>query len=226
MSQAVSRTEALEQALAYRFATPALLRQALTHRSYAADHNERLEFLGDSLLNMVIAMALFERFPQAREGELSRLRARLVCQDSLHGVALELSLGEYLLLGEGEVRNGGQQRPSMLADAVEAIFGAIYRDGGFEPARRTIERLLATALAAASLDSLKDPKTALQEELQGRRLPLPRYELCATHGAAHAQEFEVACVVEALSLRSTGRGSSRRIAEQQAAAAVLAEIKA
>lgn len=220
----VSRTESLERALGYRFQDKTLLRQALTHRSFAAEHNERLEFLGDGLLNMVIAMALFERFPQAREGELSRLRAQLVCQDSLHGVADRIELGAFLLLGEGELRSGGHKRPSILADALEAIFGAIFRDAGFEAARETIERLLAVPLAETSLNSLKDPKTALQEALQARRLPLPRYELCATRGAAHAQEFEVACLVDRLGIRSLGVGHSRRVAEQVAAGAALEEI--
>ncbi|WP_235943891.1 ribonuclease III [Uliginosibacterium aquaticum] len=221
-----SLREALIQALGHAFRQPALLRQALTHSSYAADNNERLEFLGDSIVDMVVSMLLFERFPALREGELSRLRAQFVKQDALHEIALDLNLGESLLLGEGEHKSGGRQRPSILADALEAVFGAIYLDGGFEAVKGVIERLYANKLVALDpAKSLKDPKTALQEILQARRLGLPRYELVAERGLAHAREFEISCVVEPLGLLTQGIGSSRRIAEQQAARAALQELE-
>ncbi|MDQ7988123.1 MAG: ribonuclease III [Candidatus Dactylopiibacterium sp.] len=218
--------EGLLKALDYRFERPALLRQALTHASYSSDHNERLEFLGDSIVDMLVSMLLFERFPTLREGELSRLRAQFVKQEALHRIAQQIGLGEYLLLGEGEQRNGGRERPSMLADALEAVFGAIYLDGGFEAVRGVITRLYAAQLA--TLDparSFKDAKTALQEVMQARRLPLPRYEMVAERGEAHAREFEVRCVVEALGLATHGVGTSRRIAEQMAASAALQELE-
>lgn len=221
-----SRPEGLETALGYQFSRPALLRQALTHSSYSSDHNERLEFLGDSIVDMVVSMLLFERFPRCREGELSRLRAQFVKQDGLHDIANRLSLGGYLLLGEGEHRSGGRQRPSILADALEAVFGAIYLDGGFQAVREVIAGLYAERLA--TLDparSSKDAKTALQEAMQARRLPLPRYEMVAERGEAHAREFEVRCVIEALSLNTSGVGSSRRLAEQMAASAALQQLE-
>lgn len=217
--------EALQRGLAYRFAQHRLLEQAVTHRSYSADHNERLEFLGDSILNMVVAMMLFERFGKLREGELSRLRAQFVRQDALQGIAEKLGIGGVLHLGEGELKSGGDRRPSILADAAEAIFGAVFLDGGFEAARRVIEGLYAPLLADFDPSrSLKDPKTALQERLQARRLALPRYDLVEIRGEAHAQEFEIACVVEALGLRTQGVGNSRRAAEQTAAQAALEQI--
>lgn len=219
------RFEAIQQALGYRFNDGGLLRRALTHRSYAADNYERLEFLGDSILNMVVAMALYAHFPQMREGELSRLRAQLVRQDTLHGIAEGMAVGDHLLLGEGEVRSGGRSRPSILADATEALFGAIFLDGGFEAARAAIETKYAPLLAAIDpAGALKDPKTSLQELLQGRRKALPRYELVATRGEAHQQEFEVACIIESPALRTSGVGSSRRIAEQNAARLALEKI--
>lgn len=219
------RREAIEGALGYRFKDVSLLRRALTHRSFAADHYERLEFLGDSILNMVVAMALYRHFPSLREGELSRLRAQLVRQDTLHGVAERLGVGEHMMLGEGEVRSGGRQRPSILADATEAIFGAIFLDGGFEAAQGVIEAQYAPLLAAIDpAAALKDPKTSLQELMQGRRKALPRYELVATRGEAHMQEFEVACILESPALRTLGVGNSRRIAEQNAARLALEKI--
>lgn len=215
----------LQQALGYEFKRPELLARALTHRSFSADHNERLEFLGDGILNMVVAMLLFERYASLREGELSRLRAMLVKQDALAQIAQELKLGECLRLGEGEVKSGGRSRPSILADAVEASLGAIYLDGGFDAVQGVIARLYAKSLSVLDpARSLKDPKTALQEHLQGRHLPLPEYALAEIRGEAHAQEFEVVCAVPSLSITEHGSGASRRIAEQSAAAAVLARL--
>lgn len=216
---------ALQNALGYSFKRQELLSQAVTHRSFSADHNERLEFLGDSILNMVVAMLLFERYAHLREGELSRLRAMFVKQDALAQIAQELNLGQYLRLGEGEVKSGGRSRPSILADAVEASLGAVFLDGGFEAVRGVITRLYAKRLEGFDpARSLKDPKTALQEYLQGRHLPLPEYSLAEIRGEAHAQEFEVCCAVPSLSLQAHGSGASRRIAEQSAAATILAQL--
>ncbi|MCE9568984.1 MAG: ribonuclease III [Rhodocyclales bacterium] len=220
------KPQRLEAALGHRFGRPELLRQALTHRSFGSPHNERLEFLGDSVLNCAIAGALYNRFPALKEGELSRLRASLVRQETLADIARKLCIGELLQLGEGELKSGGAQRPSILADALEAVFGAIYLDAGFDAVRAAVELLYEAAMSRIDpSDAGKDPKTALQEVLQGRRLPLPRYGLLATHGEAHAQEFEVECVIADLGIRSTGNGGSRRIAEQQAALRALGEIK-
>jgi ribonuclease-3 len=220
------KPQRLEVALGHRFARPELLRQALTHRSFGSPHNERLEFLGDSVLNCAVAGALYNRFPVIKEGELSRLRANLVRQEALAEIARSLNLGDCLQLGEGELKSGGSQRPSILADALEAIFGAIYVDTGFDAVRDVVERLYEPAMSRIDPnDAGKDPKTALQEVLQGRRLPLPRYSLLATRGEAHAQEFDVECGIAELGIRSTGTGPSRRIAEQQAALRALAEIK-
>ena len=215
----------LERALAHDFARPELLRQALTHRSHSTPHNERLEFLGDSILNCAIAMLLFERFPTLKEGELSRLRANLVRQEALADIAVALGLGDALRLGEGELKSGGFRRPSILADALEAVFGALYLDGGFDTARAAIDQLYRARIETIDPHhSGKDAKTALQEWLQGRRLPLPHYELVETHGEAHAQEFVVGCSVSALGLAVTGRGTSRRAAEQEAAQAALTKL--
>ena len=220
------KPQRLEAALGHAFGRPELLRQALTHRSFGAPNNERLEFLGDSVLNCVIAGALYARFAALKEGELSRLRASLVRQETLADIARSLNLGDLLQLGEGELKSGGARRPSILADALEAIFGAIYVDAGFDAARSVIEYLYQSVMARIDPnDSGKDPKTALQEVLQGRHLPLPRYSLRATRGDAHAQEFEMECLIPELGIRSTGSGGSRRIAEQQAAQRALAEIK-
>lgn len=219
------KTEALERQLGHQFVRRELLGQALTHRSHSADHNERLEFLGDSILNMVIAEALYLRFDGLREGEMSRLRAQLVCQDGLVVHAERLDVGSYLRLGEGELRSGGHRRPSILADAMEALFGAIYLDAGFEVVKGVIDGLYAQTLA--ELDpkhSLKDSKTALQEAVQALHLPLPRYEMAAERGEAHAREFEVRCVIEKLGIQTVGVGNSRRIAEQVAAGAALQEM--
>jgi ribonuclease III len=215
----------LERALGYRFSRPELLYQALTHRSHGSPHNERLEFLGDSVLNCVMATLLFERFPVLREGELSRQRANLVRQDTLAELAQDLNLGDDLRLGEGELKSGGSRRPSILADGLEAIIGAIYLDTGFGAARAAIERLYDPLLVRIDPNtSGKDAKTELQELLQARKLPLPQYELMATRGEAHAQEFEVVCVIPALSIRAAGSGSSRRNAEQAAARSAIGQI--
>jgi len=220
------KLERLEAALGHGFGRPELLRQALTHRSFGYPHNERLEFLGDSVLNCVVAGALYNSFADLKEGELSRLRANLVRQETLVGIARDLALGDLLRLGEGEVKSGGARRPSILADALEAIFGAIYLDAGFEAARSVVERLYRPSMARIDpSDAGKDPKTALQEVLQGRHLPLPRYALLATRGEAHAQEFDIECVIPDLGIRTTGSGGSRRIAEQNAAQRAMIEIK-
>ena len=217
----------LQRALGHEFAEPDLARQALTHRSHGTPHNERLEFLGDALLNCSVAILLYERFPQLPEGDLSRLRAGLVNQASLSEVASRLGLGERLRLGEGELKSGGFRRPSILADALEALLGAVYLDAGFEAARGTVARLFADRLEnPEGLPMGKDPKTALQELLQGRKMALPRYEVRETRGEAHEQTFVVDCRVEALELATTGQGTSRRSAEQAAAQAMLDTIKA
>ncbi len=218
-------TRLLEQKLGYSFSDAALLQVALTHRSHSSPHNERLEFIGDSILNCVVARALFDRFPEVPEGDLSRLRANLVCQQSLHRLALSLALGSFLRLGEGELKSGGAQRPSILADALEALFGAIWRDAGFEVASGVIVRLYHDTIQAISPGKpIKDAKTRLQEYLQGRRLALPKYTLTATEGEAHAQQFKIACEIESLKLVAEGRGASRRVAEQMAAERILESL--
>lgn len=213
---------ALARRLGYGFRDAALLRQALTHRSHGAPHNERLEFLGDGVLNLAVAVLLYERLEAAPEGALSRLRANLVNQQTLAAVAAEAGVGGHIRLGEGELRSGGAGRPSILADTLEALLGAIYIDGGFGAALEVVRRLLGGRVAAANArDPGKDPKTQLQELLQGRRLSLPSYRQLAARGQAHAQTFEVECRVEELDLRCTGEGSSRRRAEQEAARRML-----
>ena len=216
----------LERLLGYTFREPGLARQALTHRSHGTPHNERLEFLGDGLLNCAVATLLYERFPRLAEGDLSRLRAALVNQASLSAVASTLGLGERLLLGEGELKSGGFRRPSILADALEALLGAVYLDGGFEAVRATVERLLGERLESREeLPVHKDPKTALQELVQGRKLQLPRYSVQRTEGEAHEQTFTVECRVDDLGLAASGQGGSRRAAEQAAAVAVLDQLE-
>ncbi len=216
----------LQASLGHVFSDPALLNEALTHRSYGLPNNERLEFLGDSILNCVVSMALFERFGELREGELSRLRASLVRQEALHRIALDLHLGDSLRLGEGELKSGGARRPSILADALEAVFAAVFLDAGFPAAKAVIDRLYVPVLAELDPKApTKDPKTALQEWLQGRKLNLPQYQMVNVLGEAHAQEFEVACVIDALGLRTVGRGASRRAAEQQSAANALTQLR-
>ncbi|HRE15724.1 MAG TPA: ribonuclease III [Rhodocyclaceae bacterium] len=210
----------------YRFRQAGLLQQALTHRSHSATHNERLEFLGDGVLNCVIADQLFQRFSSLPEGDLSRLRAQLVRQETLHQLALKLQIGSSLKLGEGELRSGGAERPSILADALEAVFGAVYLDGGFEAVHRLIASLYAELLDALDpAKALKDPKTRLQEWLQARKKALPNYTLHETTGAAHAQCFTVACEIVSPKLRTLGEGASRRAAEQEAARLALEAIE-
>ena len=222
----VSDLAELEQRLGHKFANGELARQALTHRSFGTPHNERLEFLGDALLNCAIATLLYERFARLPEGDLSRLRATLVNQASLSSVASGLGLGERLRLGEGELKSGGSRRPSILADAVEALLGAVYLDGGFEAARAVVLHLLGDKLESAGSKPVdKDPKTALQELLQGRGLALPRYAVQKTEGEAHDQTFIVECRVDDLGVAASGRGTSRRAAEQAAAEAVLALLE-
>ncbi|MEW6313455.1 MAG: ribonuclease III [Pseudomonadota bacterium] len=219
--------EALGRKLGYTFHRPELLRQALTHRSHSTPHNERLEFLGDSVLNCCIARELYDLFPQLAEGELSRMRAGLVNQQTLFELAMLLGLGEEVRLGEGELKSGGNRRPSILADAFEAILGSIFLDGGFTDAQATVQRLFAPLLKEIDPATQgKDAKTLLQEYLQGRKLALPQYHIIATHGEAHEQVFEVECVIPALAIRTTGEGGSRRNAEQNAAKAAYQLVTA
>lgn len=219
------RADSIEAALGHRFSRRELLRQALTHRSHSASHNERLEFLGDSILNCVVSALLFQRFGDSREGDLSRLRANLVRQETLADIARSMHLGAGLLLGDGEQRSGGQQRPSILADALEALVAAVYLDAGFATAYELVARLYGPLLAEIVPGSAnKDAKTALQEILQARHLPLPQYVLVATRGEAHAQRFEVECRIAALDHVSSGIGASRRAAEQEAAQRAVERI--
>lgn len=218
--------ERLEQQVGYPFARAELLAQALTHRSHGAVHNERLEFLGDAVLNCVIAAELCERFGGLDEGDLSRLRANLVRREALHQIAQTLELGDQLRLGEGELKSGGISRPSILADAFEAVVGAIFLDGGFAAAREAIRRLYEPLFAELDPGAPgKDPKTLLQELLQARKIALPRYSVVAARGAAHSQKFEVECLIAELSVRTTGSGSSRRTAEQEAASRAFEQLR-
>jgi len=204
--------------IGYRFTDPELLRRALTHRSYGASHNERLEFLGDSVVNCAVALELYGKFPNLTEGELSRLRANVVNQPALAAVAQKFAFGDQLRLGEGELRSGGARRPSILADSVEAVIGAAFLDGGFEAARSLVRALLGGMLDAIDpATSGKDPKTLLQEFLQSRKLALPQYAVVATRGEAHEQLFQVECAIPELDIRSLGEGANRRSAEQEAA---------
>ncbi|HEV3431082.1 MAG TPA: ribonuclease III [Paraburkholderia sp.] len=217
----------LESRLRYEFRNAELLRQALTHRSHSATHNERLEFLGDSVLNCAVAALLFQRFGKLDEGDLSRVRANLVKQQSLYEIAQALNIADGLRLGEGELRSGGFRRPSILADALEAIFGAIFLDGGFDAAQTVIKRLYVPILDHIDPRTLgKDAKTLLQEYLQGHKIALPTYTVVATHGAAHNQQFEVECTVPKLDVKVSGSGASRRAAEQAAAKKALDEVMA
>lgn len=216
----------LRDTLDYDFDDPALLQQALTHRSAAAKNNERLEFLGDAVLDFSISDLLYARYPAATEGELSRLRAALVRAETLAELAEELGVGGHLVLGSGEKKSGGHRRESILADALEAIFGAVFLDGGFAAARRIIESLFAARLEALpSADELKDPKTRLQEYLQARGLDLPTYTTVSVTGKAHAQRFSVSCAVGD-GRKTSGEGGSRREAEQRAATEMLIELEA
>jgi ribonuclease-3 len=217
----------LESRLQYEFRNAELLRQAMTHRSHSATHNERLEFLGDSILNCVVAALLFQRFAKLDEGDLSRVRANLVKQQSLYEIAQALNVSEALRLGEGELRSGGFRRPSILADTLEAIFGAVFLDGGFDAAHEVIKRLYAPILDHIDPRTIgKDAKTLLQEYLQGHKIALPTYTVVATHGAAHNQQFEVECTVPKLDVKVSGTGASRRAAEQAAAKKALDEVAA
>ena len=218
--------EPLLQHLHYRFRDASLLTRALTHRSRGSDNNERLEFLGDSVLNLVVSSLLFDRFPGLSEGDLTRLRASLVNKPSLAGLARELSLGQYLQLGEGELRSGGFDRDSILADGLEALFGAIYLDGGLDEARRVILVRYQDQLDRLDPRAVpKDPKTRLQEYLQQRSLPTPEYSVAEVSGDAHNQHFVVECRVASLEAPVRGEGNSRRIAEQQAAALSLERLQ-
>lgn len=218
--------DALQQRLQYRFADVRLLQRALTHRSFSADHNERLEFLGDSVLGLVVADMLYQRLQKLPEGDLSRVRANLVKQDTLHQLALSLKLDQVIRLGEGELRSGGQKRPSILADALEAVLGALYLDAGFAAVQPLVQRLYQAVQINPTMEAIgKDPKTELQEWLQGRRMKLPSYRVVATLGAAHQQTFEVACDIPELQRSESGTGASRRAAEQAAASAMLQILK-
>lgn len=216
---------ALETRLGYVFRDRKLLERALTHRSFSADHNERLEFLGDSVLNLSAAAWLYHQAARQDEGQLSRLRAALVRAEALAEVARSIGLGQFLRLGEGELHSGGAERESILADALEALLGAIYLDAGFEMAQQVMQRLFSPLLTTLDADAVrKDAKTQLQEFLQGQRLPRPSYTVLDVRGAAHRQRFRVECAVPALGLKEHGEGDSRRRAEQDAAARMLARI--
>lgn len=212
----------LQKRLGHQFKDVALLQQALTHRSHSTMHNERLEFLGDSILNCVVASILFETFDRIDEGDLSRVRANLVKQQSLFEIAQKMELSQFLRLGEGELKSGGFRRPSILADTLEALFGAIYLDAGFDAARAVIKALYTPILVSVDPTTLgKDAKTLLQEFLQSKKIALPQYNVVATHGAAHNQEFEIECLVPKLEIQVFGTGGSRRAGEQAAAKLAL-----
>ena len=211
--------------LTYRFRDPDLRTRALSHRSVGAANNERLEFLGDGLVNLLVAEMLFEHYPKADEGELTRRRSHLVSEPALAALARDLELGDALHLGAGELKSGGFRRDSILADAFEALIAAIYLDGGWEACRGIVRELFAERVASAGAQTGKDPKTRLQEFLQSRGEPLPVYTLVAAIGADHAKTFEVECEIASLQLRTTGRGVSRRAAEQAAAGAALEQLE-
>lgn len=218
---------ALQARLQHQFKDQQLLARALTHRSFSADHNERLEFLGDSVLNLAVAALLYDRLNALPEGELSRVRANLVKQDTLHRVAVALGLPELVRLGEGEMRSGGSRRPSILADALEAVLGAVYLDAGYAAAEALVRRLFEDVEINPNMAATaKDPKTELQEWLQGRKMKLPIYRVAATLGAAHKQTFDVECEIAELGAVERGIGASRRAGEQAAAAAMLLALKA
>lgn len=222
MNVLTSAAQWLKSHFDYEFADPSLLQRALTHRSAQGDNNERLEFLGDSVLNLVVSDMVFQRYPRANEGELSRLRASLVRDSTLAQTAASIDLGDHLILGSGELKSGGFRRASILADAVEAVLGAIFLDGGFAAADAAVRELLTSrADSLPCVEELKDPKTRLQEWLQAFGHTLPEYTTEAVTGKAHRQTFDVACTVPELSLVTSGKGSSRRDAEQAAAARML-----
>jgi ribonuclease-3 len=215
-----------ERELAYAFSDPNLLEQALTHRSASKNNNERLEFLGDAMLGLIIAKTLYLSRPDAKEGDLSRARAALVKKGTLAEIGRQIGVDQYLVLGSGELRTGGAHRSSALADAIEALIGAVVLDGGYQAAERLVQRLFARPLAELpDTETLKDPKTRLQEWLQARALGLPDYTVDEVTGSDHNQHFAVICRIDAKSLVSTGRGSSRRRAEQAAAEAMLIELQ-
>ncbi|MBP9941162.1 MAG: ribonuclease III [Comamonas sp.] len=217
----------LQQQLQHDFQNPALLQRALTHRSFSADNNERLEFLGDSVLSLAISSLLYQRLRELPEGDLSRVRSNLVKEGTLHQIAVKLQLSDLLRLGEGEAKSGGKNRPSILADAVEAILGAVYLDAGFAAGEKLVHRLFEGVDINPHMRAAeKDPKTALQEWLQGRRMNVPQYSVVNITGAAHKQTFDVECVIPELRLGARGQGGSRRIGEQAAAAAMLEILKA
>lgn len=216
----------LQNRLGHTFKDATLLQQALTHRSHSTLHNERLEFLGDSILNCVVASLLFDRYTKIDEGDLSRVRANLVKQQSLYEIAQRLELSQFLRLGEGELKSGGFRRPSILADTLEALFGAIFLDAGFDAARDVIRALYIPILDTVDPKTLgKDAKTLLQEYLQGKKIALPQYNVVATHGAAHNQEFEIECLVPKLDIQVFGNGGSRRAGEQAAAKLALEAVQ-
>jgi ribonuclease-3 len=218
--------QSLQKRLEHEFSNPRLLQQALTHRSFSADHNERVEFLGDSVLNLAVAGLLYERLSELPEGDLSRVRANLVKQDTLHQLAVQLGLPALLRLGEGEAKSGGHKRPSILADALEAVIGAVYLDAGFARADQLVRRLFSAVEINPNMQAIgKDPKTELQEWLQGRKMNLPIYRVVGTLGAAHKQTFDVECEISEYGRAERGIGGSRRAGEQAAAAAMLAYVK-
>jgi ribonuclease-3 len=217
--------QALQQRLDHVFVSPRLLERALTHRSFSADHNERLEFLGDSVLGLAVSGLLFEKLSQLPEGDLSRVRANLVRQETLFELATDLGLASSLRLGEGEKRSGGHKRPSILADALEALIGAVYLDAGFDAASAVVRRLYGDVELSAQMSAMgKDPKTELQEWLQARKMKLPGYRVVATLGEAHKQTFDVECTVVETGHSERGIGASRRAGEQAAAAAMLQQL--
>ena len=218
---------ALQHRLQHEFTNANLLSQAVTHRSFSVDHNERLEFLGDSVLNLAVSDLLYERLSELPEGDLSRVRANLVKQETLHHLAVELGLPDVIRLGEGEARSGGQKRPSILADALEAVIGAVYLDAGFAAAQGLVHRLFKAVEINPEMEAIgKDPKTELQEWLQGRKMNLPLYRVVATLGMAHKQTFDVECEIIEFNFSERGIGGSRRAGEQAAAAAMLQTLKA
>lgn len=218
---------ALQQRLGHPFTNSRLLERAVTHRSFSADHNERLEFLGDSVLNLAVSGLLFEKLSQLPEGDLSRVRANLVKQDTLFNLASGLGVSPCLRLGDGEKRSGGHKRPSILADALEALIGAVYLDAGFEKAAALVHRLYSGIELNAQMSAMgKDPKTELQEWLQARKMKLPVYRVVATLGEAHKQSFDVECTVSETGHSERGIGASRRAGEQASAAAMLQHLLA
>jgi ribonuclease III len=215
----------LTKAIGYQFKNPVLLTQALTHRSFSGNNNERLEFLGDGALNFIIANQLYQRFPKLPEGDLSRLRAALVKESTLSEIAFSLNIGDALKLGEGELKSAGWRRPSILADALEAIIGAVYMDGGFSAVETLVLKMYEEKLADIDPKIIdKDAKSQLQEYLQGKKIDLPDYNVVSIEGEAHAQTFKMECVITKLNIATIGEGSSRRVAEQQAAQYALEKI--